>query len=155
MEGSDLSPENKYQKILQIFETSDRELGEDLWLIAERIMLYRLTRAGEQKRLELASMVHLIKEIMSETEGNLSKEIIQLDTSASDGFKGSSEGTLSLVFTTVVDESERMNPGQLYRLIAALRKMELPRQEDSAIEPLEKAEEYLEESFEQESQWGN
>src|SRR5271165_1635332 len=117
------SYEERLQSIVQQFETSDIELGEDLWLIAERIMLYRLTRAGEQKRIELVSMVHLIREIMSETEGtqNLSPELVQLDKAASDGFSGSSEATLSRVFTTVVDESERMNPEQLYRLIAALR----------------------------------
>ena len=145
----------KLQQIVQIFETSDRELGEDLWLIAERIMLYRLTRAGEQKRLELASMVHLIRQIMSATEGsqNLSPEIVQLDDAASNGFNGSSEANLSRVFTTIVDEAERMNTEQLYRLIAALRKMELPRQEDLAIEPLERAQEYLGESFTQDSQW--
>ena len=152
---SESTSEDKFQQILQIFEASDRELGEDLWLIAERIMLYRLTRAGEQKRIELASMVHLIREIMSETDGaqNLSPEIVQLDNSASESFNGSSEANLSRVFTTVVDEAERMNPEQLYRLISALRKMELPRQEDLAIEPLEKAQEYLGESFGQDSEW--
>lgn len=74
------SSEDKFQEIFQIFESSDRDLGEDLWLIAERIMLYRLTRAGEQKRIELASMVHLIHEIMSETEAaeKLSPEIVHL-----------------------------------------------------------------------------
>ena len=118
-------------------------------------MLYRLTRAGEQKRIELASMVHLIHEIMSETEAaeKLSPEIVQLNNSASDGFKGDSEANLSLVFTTVVDETEKMNPEQLYRLISALRKFELPPQNDLAIEPLEKAQEYLGESLTQDSQW--
>jgi len=148
--------EDKFEQMIQIFEASDRELGEDLWLIAERIMLYRLTRAGEQKRIELGSMVHLIREIMAETQGaeNLSPEIVQLDNLAEDGFNGSSEANLSRVFTTVVDEAERMNPEQLYRLISALRKLELPAQENLAIEPLEKAQEYLGESFEEDSQWG-
>jgi hypothetical protein len=155
MAVSESAVEDKFHEIFQIFETSDRELGEDLWLIAERILLFRLTRAGELKRIELASMVHLIHEIVSETGGveKLSPEIIQLDKSASDGFKGSSEASLSLVFTTVVDETERMNPEQLYRLISGLRKIELPRQNDLGIEPLEKAQEYLGESIAQDSQW--
>ena len=46
-----------------------------------------------------------------------------------------------------------MNPEQLYRLISGLRKIELPPQNDTAIEPLEKAQEYLGESLAQESQW--
>src|SRR5579864_4103098 len=104
MAVSESSSEDKFKQIFQIFEASDRGLGEDLWLIAERIMLYRLTRAGEQKRKELASMVHLVRQIMLETEGtkNLSSEIAQLDDSSSNAFSGSSDAKLSLVFTTVI-----------------------------------------------------
>ena len=143
-------------QILQVVETADGSLGEDLWLIAERIMLYRLTRAGEQKRIELASMVHLIRRIISETIGeeNLTPELLQLDDSASGEFKGSADANLSLVFTTIIDMAENMNSNQLYLLISALRKLELPEQVMINVEPLEKAEEYLSESFDQDNEWG-
>ena len=80
MAVSENAVEDKFHQIFQIFETSDRELGEDLWLIAERILLYRLTRAGEQKRIELASVVHLIHKIVSETIGveKLSRKLFSL-----------------------------------------------------------------------------
>jgi hypothetical protein len=145
------------QQILQVAEAADTSLGEDLWLIAERIMLFRLTRAGEQKRLELASMVHLLRKILTETQGesSLPPELIELDDAAAGEFKGSAEAKLSLVFTTIVDLAESMNPDQLYLLISALRKLELPKQESVDIEPLEKAQEYLTESFQQEEEeWG-
>jgi hypothetical protein len=148
---------DKFNQILQLVETSDSSLGEDLWLIAERIMLYRLTRAGELKRVELAGMVHLLRRIVSETRGEqtVSSELLELDNSAADGFQGRAESNLSLVFTTIIDTAEGMNPDQLYRLISALRKMELPKQPVIDIEPLEKAEEYLSESFQHDNgEWG-
>ena len=145
------------QQILQVVESADTNLGEDLWLIAERIMLYRLTRAGEQKRLELASMVHLLRKVISESQGvqNLPPDLIQLDESATNEFKGGAEANLSLVFTTIVDMAESMNPDQLYLLISALRMTPLPEpRQEVDITPLEKAEEFLNEGYEQESDWG-
>jgi hypothetical protein len=146
----------KLQQLMQVTEAADTSLGEDLWLIAERIMLFRLTRAGEQKRLELAAMVHLLRKIITETQGepNVPPELLELDEAASSEFQGSAEAKLSLVFTTIVDLAESMNPDQLYLLIAALRKMELPEQPAIDVEPLEKAEEFLSESFQQEDEWG-
>jgi hypothetical protein len=146
----------KLQQLLQLVEVADAGLGEDLWLIAERIMLFRLTRAGEQKRLELAAMVHLLRRIISETQGEsmVPPELVQLDEAATNEFKGSVEANLSLVFTTIVDMAESMNPEQLYLLISALRKMELPEQPVIDVEPLEKAEEFLNEGFQQEEEWG-
>jgi hypothetical protein len=145
------------QQIVQVAETANLSFGEDLWLIAERIMLYRLTRAGDQKRIELASMVHLLKRIISETQGdqNIPPELAELDASAANSFKGSADANLSIVFTTVVDLAESMNEDQLYLLISALRKLELPDPEVIDTEPLEKAEEFLHEGFEQEEdEWG-
>jgi len=146
----------KLQELLRVTEAADLSLGEDLWLIAERIMLFRLTRAGEQKRLELAAMVHLLRRIISETQGeqNLLPDLVQLDEAATNEFKGSAEANLSLVFTTIVDMAESMNPEQLYLLISSLRKMELPQPVEIDTEPLDKAEEYLSESFQQEDEWG-
>jgi len=146
----------KLQQLVQVVEAADAGLGEDLWLIAERIMLFRLTRAGEQKRLELATMVHLLRKIIAETQGEqlVPPELAQLDEAATNEFKGSVEANLSLVFTTIVDMAESMNPGQLYLLIAALRKMDLPEQPVIDVEPLEKAEEFLSEGFQQEEEWG-
>jgi len=146
----------KLQELLRVTEAADVSLGEDLWLIAERIMLFRLTRAGEQKRLELAAMVHLLRRIISETQGeqNLPSDLLQLDEAATNEFKGSAEANLSLVFTTIVDMAESMNPEQLYLLISSLRKMELPQPVEIDTEPLDKAEEYLSESFQQEDEWG-
>ncbi len=145
----------RLQQILQVAEAADIALGEDLWLIAERIMLYRLTRAGEQKRVELASMVHLLRRIISETQGevNLPPELVQLDNSASNEFKGSVESNLSLVFTAIVDMAENMSAKQLYLLISALRKMELPSQEIIDTAPLEKAQEFLSENVQEENEW--
>jgi len=146
----------KLQELLRVTEAADVSLGEDLWLIAERIMLFRLTRAGDQKRLELAAMVHLLRRIISETQGeqNLPSDLLQLDEAATNEFKGSAEANLSLVFTTIVDMAESMNPEQLYLLISSLRKMELPQPVEIDTEPLDKAEEYLSESFQQEDEWG-
>ncbi len=145
------------QQLLQAVEVADAGFGGDLWLIAERIMLFRLARAGVQKRLELAAMVHLLRRIFSETQGEamVPPELIQLDEAASNAFKGSVEANLSLVFTTIVDMVESMNSGQLYPLISRLRKMELPEQPVIDVEPLEKAEEFLSEGLQQqEDEWG-
>jgi hypothetical protein len=145
----------RLQQLIQVTEVADASFGEDLWLIAERIMLFRLTRAGEQKRWELAAMVHLLRKIFSETQGEakLPPDLIELDESAKNEFKGSAEAKLSLVFTTIVDMAESMNPEQLYRLIAALRKLQLPEPEVINTEPLDKAEEFLSESFKQDNDW--
>lgn len=134
-----------YQGLVEDLERADNELGEDLWLIAERIMLYRLTRAGEQKRFELGLLVNAIREIVSGTEGadSVPKEIIELGESAAEGFRGSNERMLSEVFTLAVDVAENMNSEELYRLIAFLRKAKGPEQEEINIEPLERTEEIL------------
>ena len=101
-------------------------------------------------------MVHLLRKIITETQGepNVPPELLELDQAASGEFQGSAEAKLSLVFTTIVDLAESMNPDQLYLLIAALRKMELPEQPAIDVEPLDKAEEFLTESFQQEDEWG-
>lgn len=147
----------RLQQILQTAEAADISLGEDLWLIAERIMLDRLTRAGNQKRIELASMVHLVHRIMSESLGelNIPIELVSLDDSAKDGFKGSAESNLSLVFTTIVDMAENMNSHQLYLLISSLRKMQLPEPGEIEVAPVEKADDAFEsEGFqEEENEW--
>lgn len=146
----------RLQQLVQVTEAADAGLGEDLWLIAERIMLYRLTRAGQQKRLELATMVNLLIRIISETQGkqNLPPELSELAGSASNEFKGSGEANLSPVFTTVVDVAENMNPEQLYLLISALRKIELPKQEIIEVESAEESHELADESFQpQEEEW--
>jgi hypothetical protein len=145
----------QFEQILQTAEAADASLGEDLWLIAERILLFRLTRAGEQKRVELASMVHLIRKIISDTIGQekLSPELVKMDELASNEFKGSADANLSLVFTEIVDMAENMNSQQLYHLISALRKLELPPQEAAVIERLDRAEEFLSESIDQENDW--
>ena len=145
------------QQMIEIAESTDTSLGEDLWLIAERIMLYRLTRAGEQKRVELASMVHLLRKIISETEGeaSLPSELVQLDGYASNEFRERAESSLSSVFTTIIDIAENMNSDQLYLLISSSRKMELPEQSVIDVGPLEKAEEYLNENvFDENDGWG-
>jgi hypothetical protein len=145
----------KLQQMLLVVESADASLGEDLWLIAERILLYRLTRAGDKKRTELAAMVHLLRRIISETNGEqyLPIELIQLDADAANGFAGSADGNLSLVFTTIVDLAESMTPDQLYLFISALKKMELPEQDEIDLKPLDKAEEFLTESFQDENSW--
>jgi hypothetical protein len=143
------------QQILQTVEAADFGLGEDLWLIAERIMLYRLTRAGEQKRVELAAMVHTLRRIMSETQGelNIPIELVSLDDSAKNEFRGDAESNLSLVFTTIVDMAENMSSHQLYLLISALRKMDLPAPQEISVEPLEKTEAVLNEDFQEDNEW--
>ncbi|MDA4111047.1 MAG: hypothetical protein OK439_00800 [Thaumarchaeota archaeon] len=145
----------RYEKIIEAFEVADSELGLDLWLIAERLMLYRLTRAGEQKRDELATLVHAIREIMSQSQGAgaVSSEIATLDDSGSEGFRGRADSKLTLVFSTVVDAAENMNSEELYRLIALLRHMEGPKRERIDIQPLERAEEFLSQTPIDEPQW--
>jgi hypothetical protein len=150
------SKAEKLQELVQVAEAANASLGEDLWLIAERIMLFRLTRVSDQKRLELAAMVHLLRKIFTETQGeqNVPPELLQLDESANKEFKGSAEANLTLVFTTVIDTAESMSPEQLYLLISALRKMELPEPVEINVAPLDTAEEILSESFDQENEWG-
>ena len=145
----------QYQQILQTIEFADNELGLDLWLIAERLMLYRLTRAGEQKRYELASLVHAIREIKSQSKGGgaVPSEIAALDDSGSDGFRGSADAKLTQVFSNVVDAAEQMNSEELYRLIALLRKMGGPKVERIDTEPLDRAQEYLSESPVEDQSW--
>ena len=143
----------KYQDLLLELSNSDRALGEDLWLIAERIMLHRLTRAGWQKRTELALLVHAIREIISEAEGALAvpNEIIELDEAAKQDFKDSAEGNANLTqaVSVAVDAAENMNSEELYRLITFLRNSDGPIQEPIDTAPLEKAEEFLFESYEE------
>jgi len=142
-----------YQQLLQTVELADNELGLDLWLIAEQLMLFRLTRAGEQKRYELAFLVHAIREIKSKTEGEAAvpPEIIALDKISNEGFRGSADANLTEVFSTVVDAAEKMNSEELYRLIALLRKVETPKHEEIESTALESGQEFL--SPVEESPW--
>lgn len=102
-------------------------------------------------------MVNLLIKIISETQGkqSLPPELSQLSESASNEFKGSAEANLSLVFTTVVDVAESMSPEQLYLLISALRKIELPKQEVIEVESAEETQEYADESFQQQDEEWN
>ena len=134
-------------------EFADNELGLDLWLIAEQLMLFRLTRAGDQKRYELASLVHAIHEIKSQARTAIPAEIKALDVSSSGGFRGSSEAKLTEVFSIVVDAAEQMSSEELYRLIALLRKMESPKFEGIDAEPLDRAEEFLAQDSEELPVW--
>jgi hypothetical protein len=145
----------KYQQIVQTVEFADNELGLDLWLIAERLMLYRLTRAGEQKRYELASLVHAIREtkVQSKGEEAVPLEIAVLDNSGSDGFRGSADAKLTQVFSTVVEAAEQMNSEELYRLIALLRRMEGPKGEAIDTEALDRAQKFLSESSNEDRPW--
>jgi hypothetical protein len=146
----------KYGPLLEDIDRADFDLGADLWLIAERIMLYRLTRAGFQKRIELAGLVRAITDIISGAEGAsaVPKEVRELDKSASEQFTSESETTLSRVFSVVVDVSETMNNQELYKLIEYLRSAPLPREPFMNIEPLDRAQEYLNDSpYGDESGW--
>jgi hypothetical protein len=145
----------RYQQIVQIAEFADNELGLDLWLIAERLMLYRLTRAGDQKRYELASLVHAIRDIMSFSRGEeaIPSKIALLDASGSDGFRGRADAKLAQVFSIVVDAAEQMNSEELYMLIALLRRLEGPKAEELDTEPLDRAEEILSRSSTEDSPW--
>jgi len=148
---------DRYKELLNDLERADSELGLDLWLIAERIMLHRLTRAGGLKRVELTILVHAIKNIISEIEGPtaIPGEILDLDRSANHEFRGENEANLTQAFTVVVDVAERMNSEELYRLISHLRKAEGPKQEPIDIAPLERAREILSSSSydEEETEW--
>jgi hypothetical protein len=135
----------EYQQLFEVAQFADEELGMDLWLLAERLMLFRLTRAAERKRYELASLVHAIHEIKSQSQGEASvpSKIVALDDSGSEGFRGSGEANLTEVFSTVVDSAEQMSYHELYRLISLLRKMEGPKFEPVDVAPFEKAQEFL------------
>ena len=146
---------DKYQQLLQTVEFADNELGLDLWLIAEQLMLFRLTRAGEQKRYELAFLVHAMREIKSQSEGEAAvpPEIIALDNSSSQGFKGSADSKLTAVFSTVVDAAELMNPEGLYRLIAKLRKVPVTRNEEIETATLDRDQEFFSQGPSEEQSW--
>ncbi len=144
---------DKFQSMFHAMEFADNELGLDLWLIAEQLMLFRLTRSGERKRYELASLVHAISEIKSESQDPVPAVIQALDDSSSEGFRGSSDAKLTEVFSIVVDAAEQMSSEELYRLIALLRKMEIPKFEESDTAPLERADEFLSEEPEEVPSW--
>jgi hypothetical protein len=146
---------DNYQQLLQTLDFADNELGLDLWLIAEQLMLFRLTRAGEQKRYELAVLVHAIHEIKSQSEGEAAvpREIISLDDSSSEGFKGRADAKLTEVFSSVIDAAEQMNSEELYRLIALLRKVAVTKIEEIDTAPLDRAQEFLSRGPVEEQPW--
>ena len=60
----------KYQEIIRLedkVERADTEFSQDLWIIAERILLQRLTRTSD-KGPKLNSILQVIKRISAESE---------------------------------------------------------------------------------------
>ena len=113
---------SKYQEIIHLRNTvdkADREFGQDLWLIAERIVLNRITKATDS-RLEIDSILRETKQIRSESQESLAR-------GNGDELEANQEGhtfdnsPLSSGFSQVVDLLESLDSGQLYRLIAWLR----------------------------------
>ena len=153
--SEDPSSADVYQQLLQTVEFADNELGLDLWLIAEQLMLFRLTRAGEQKRYELAFLVHAIRDIKAQAEGEAAvpPEIIALDKSSIEAFRGSADAKLTEVFSTVVDAAEKMNSEELYRLIALLRKVESPKSEEIDTSSLDRAQDFLSQGPDEKNSW--
>lgn len=118
----------KYQEIIQLTESierADKEFGQDLWLIAERIALHRITKESDGKT-ELDSIFHTIQSIRFQANHTLSH--IPANEHKGDSIGQAYESSalpssFSLVsgFSLVVDLIESMDSSQLYQLIAWLR----------------------------------
>ncbi len=109
---------SKYREIIHLqnaVDKADKEFGQDLWLIAERIVLNRITKSTNSRQ-EIESILREIKQIRSESEESLE-----------DGNGPELEKTtlnnspLSSGFSQVVDLLESLDSGRLYQLIAWLR----------------------------------
>ncbi|MGI0090924.1 MAG: hypothetical protein ACREBS_04375 [Nitrososphaerales archaeon] len=113
----------KFQDILALvdkIDRADREFGQDLWLIAERIVLQRLTKTQE-KGLALRLLARELKEIIGhpkETTLGTPEKFSELDE-----FEGQNSDTvqLSRAFSVIVDSLEKMDSDQMYRVIDWLR----------------------------------
>ncbi len=98
---------------------SDEELFENLRLFAERIMLYRITRAKD-KSAELGVFARILAEVgtMSENPENLLEEISGIESLAKKELTKSEETNL---FSTMVQATENLSARELYYLLEKLR----------------------------------
>jgi hypothetical protein len=100
-------------------EKANEELHENLRLFAERVMLYRITRA-EDKSAELANFSRILLEAgtLSETPQDLLDEISGIQTLAKEKLSRSQETGL---FSMMVRATEKLTSKQLYYLLEKLR----------------------------------
>jgi uncharacterized protein (UPF0147 family) len=110
----------KYQELIQLvdrLERGDAEFGQDLWLMAERIILSRLTRS-QDKKSDLDSIFHVIQQISKpENLPRVTKSEVGENLSAT----VEEHPNLSSSFSQAVDMLEEMDSSQLYKLITWLR----------------------------------
>jgi predicted hydrocarbon binding protein len=111
----------KYQEIIQLVdkvERADTEFEQDLWLIAERVLLKRLTGTYD-KGSRLNSTLQAINRIKAESEQPPSNQIESTKTDYSDNTEDGSN--LASGFFRAVELLEGMDSAKLYRLISWLR----------------------------------
>lgn len=112
----------QYQDIVQLVdnvERADVEFGQDLWLMAERILLQRLTRTFD-KSSQLNSILQVIKKIRSESEIPYANQIEDAQT-ADLPHHPQSDPNLASGFALAVEMLEGMDTEGLYKLISLLR----------------------------------
>jgi hypothetical protein len=111
----------KYQELIQLvdrLERADAEFGQDLWLMAERIILSRLTRSQDKKR-DLDSIFHVIQQICKpENSPRVAKSVLEENSPET---VEEERPNLSSSFSQMVDMLEEMDSAQLYKLITWLR----------------------------------
>jgi hypothetical protein len=111
----------KYQELIQLvdrLERADAEFGQDLWLMAERIILSRLTRSQDKKR-DLDSIFHVIQQICKpENSPRVTKSVLGENPPET---VEEERPNLSSSFSQMVDMLEEMDSAQLYKLITWLR----------------------------------
>jgi len=98
-------------------EKADAEFGQDLWLIAERVLLQRLI-ISHDKESQLKAILQEIKRIKAKNpSGN---QIENTETAASFQYIRGDQN-LSSGFSLAVDSLEGMDSAELYRLISWLK----------------------------------
>lgn len=99
----------EYEELVLKIARADEEFGKDLWLIAERIVLDKLTRASDRKA-ELKSIIEYIQEKGAQAGIPYSSRVDDVESA-----------NLASGFSAAVDLMEKMNDKHLYALIAWLR----------------------------------
>ena len=115
----------QYQDLIQLIdrlERADQEFGQDLWLMAERIVLGRLTRS-QDKQADLNSIFHVIEQISRPDSSFEDVTPGEKEISSTIAVNGAAEDQSDLAssFSAAVDMLEKMDSAQLYKLITWLR----------------------------------
>ena len=112
-------PDFDIEGIKRILERVDQDLFENLQMFVERVLLYRITRAGK-KAAELAVLSRILLEAgtMGKDPGVVLRDVSWLESLAKEKL---SQSDVSRLFSTMVRATESLNARQLYYLLEKLR----------------------------------